>query len=533
MKKLLKSLIPLFALGCLVPLTNSCSKEDATSAFEAASYTDITQLSDDSAYINATNDNGADDDGIVVSPYHTLKVNGKDVPLYGTRTANGIHSFAYLFVKDNFVNLKVEITSSKKWRSIDVLPKSANVEATTADGITTTTITNYGSFSFAFNQKYSQPLTLMVYEKENFVLPEGYTLKELTAKQYTKDETRFVDEYTAYYFKAGHYLVNSIYLPSNSVFYFEPGVYLEDYATAANDYDSLFYSNSKRNIRVYGNPLVDYSCHNGGPAGYRSKGHFSFSSCEDFVFENVVSINPSSWCLCFTNCKRVEVKECMLFGYKTCSDGIMLSDCKDSYVHHNFVRTGDDAIEAKSTGQIGAENIIYEYNAVWSDKARCYGCIYESNNDMKNIIFKHNSVGFELADWGDGVGALAIVLGTNADVCWSDIHFEDIEIYYIKGRPIVFSMASTSELLNYRGGTAKDIYFKDIRVLCHDKPWSELIKIRVSNACTLGKIYISNLTYYLYKDEELKFTQEDVNSNVLSTIWTESSWNKNRNIVVE
>lgn len=38
-------------------------------------------------------------DGVIYSPYYTLTVNGEDVPVYATRSANGIHSFAYIDVE--------------------------------------------------------------------------------------------------------------------------------------------------------------------------------------------------------------------------------------------------------------------------------------------------------------------------------------------------------------------------------------------------------------------------------------------------
>lgn len=527
------SIIALGITGCNKNKENESNKP--LSAFEYTSYEDIASLSDSDieAYIRSVDDNGADDNGIIVSPYHTLKVNGQDVPLYGTRTALGIHSFAYLHVYEDKVNLSIEITSlKKKFNSVEILPLVSNVVGTVKDNITTATINSVGSYSFAFNKKSEFPVTIKVAKKEEFVLPSGYNKVEISPKEkvngvypvFTPEETNLNTNNTAYYFKKGHYKVNQIQLCSNSVVYFEPGVYLEDYLIGntleeqKKDYTALMSARSQSNIKVYGNPLFDYSCHWGGPANHKSKGHFNIGACSQFVFDGAIFINASSWQLCFTNCKKIEVSDCVLFGYKTCSDGIMLSDCQEGHVHHNFVRTGDDAIEAKSTGSQGGKDLIYEYNDVWADKARCYGVIYESNVDVDNIIFRHNTIGFSHSAWADDVGCLVVVLGTNKNVTWQNITFEDIEIYSLKSHALCLSLCSSTG--SNHGGNAKNITFKDIRVYCSFITHQELLYIRVEENCSLRKVIINNFQYLGLDNQMANFKKENLTDSLYTKCWT-------------
>ena len=39
------------------------------------------------------------ENGVIVSPYYELRINGRKVPVYAARTTNGIHSFAYIDVE--------------------------------------------------------------------------------------------------------------------------------------------------------------------------------------------------------------------------------------------------------------------------------------------------------------------------------------------------------------------------------------------------------------------------------------------------
>ena len=532
-----------FILACVVLSIAGCNKKEKEnepsvplSAFEYASYEDIATLTDSelSDYIISVEDNGAVDNGIINSPYHTLKINGQDVPLYGTRTANGVHSFAYILVDEDKANLSVEITSlKKKFTSIEILPLSSGVTGTVEGNVTKALLTKTGSYSFAFNKKSDYPVTIMVVKKEPFVLPEGYKKVEFSPKEkvngkypvFTPAETNFTEGNTAYYFKKGHYMINSIMIPSNSVLYFEQGVYIEDYLIGNTleeqkaDRGLMMRAASQSNIKVYGYPLIDYSCHWGGPAGHKSKGHFNMSSVDNFVCDGLTFINASSWQLCFTNSRNVEVKHCMLFGYRTCSDGIMLSDTRNGHVHHNFVRTGDDAIEAKATGSQGGKDLLYEYNDVWADKARCYGIIYEDYNDAENVVFRHNTIGFSQAAWADDVGCLAVVMAKDNKRTWKEIVFDDIEIYSLKSHALCIALENLNGSTD--GGNARDITYKNIRVHCPFINHQELLYIRVDKDCSLRKVIIDNFQYVNMAKEMVRFTSADLNDSLMTRCWTE------------
>ena len=269
------------------------------------------------------------------------------------------------------------------------------------------------------------------------------------------------------------------------------------------------------NIKVLGRALFDFSKCIGGEA--KTKGVYNFQKCENVYVEGLITVNSNNWSLCFWACKDVEVARCMFFSYRTFSDGIMFSDCEDSCAHDNFVRTGDDAIEVKSFTSADAQtnNILFENNAVWTDKGLAYGLVYESLHDAQNVIFRNNSVGFAQASWSEHLGCCVIQMGSMKKSTWSDIHFENIEIFSTSCAPISLYNRALNQ---NEGGKIRNIYFKNINVKHINQTNLPVYGINVvirlgegvnyTNA-TIGTAYIDNFNYCgvdITRDNYLDYT---------------------------
>ena len=63
---------------------------------------------------------------VIHSPWHTLKINGVNVPVYSARCGKGTHSFAWVDVADNKRDfcLQVELTLSNAYGKCVVLPEA-------------------------------------------------------------------------------------------------------------------------------------------------------------------------------------------------------------------------------------------------------------------------------------------------------------------------------------------------------------------------------------------------------------------------
>ena len=337
---------------------------------------------------------------------------------------------------------------------------------------------DFGDYTICFGSsatkiKPEKALTIYIAKERKDVVPQGYAEVNLEPGMYDDDiatdypSLRFSDSHTYYRFKKGHYNINSILIPNDAIIYFEPGTYLE----VRQDNNNGGFENSGSSMKILGRCIVDFSHLMGGDS--KSKMAFNFTNLSNGAYvEGFISINSNTWTMCYTNCDNLEIAYNMLFGYRTYSDGIMLSGCKDCYTHHNFVRTGDDAIEAKATSprKLESNNLLYEYNTVWTDKAKAFGLIYESNANITNVKFRHNSIGFAQPDWHPHVGCLEIQLGTEYNAVWSNVLFEDIEVYYSRCSVMniynaaanIFSYGDPAARLY--GGMIKNIYYKNIRV---------------------------------------------------------------------
>jgi hypothetical protein len=471
-------------------------------------------------YTVAATNNDAAADGIVASPYFTLEINGAGVPVYGARTTNGIHSFSYVDVErekggEFLLNIRLTVSDSaavleKPSPTVTVLPESAGVSATLKNRVVSAKLKKTGSFSFVFNKGYTEAFTLFVAEYEVFSAPDGYQTTELAPGEHTAKETNFTQGETVYRFKAGRHKTDVIRLPADSVLYFEPGAYIEVTPVTTGG-DGYAIRGVGKNIRVAGRGLIDMSACPGGDrvAGGRRPG-ISFYGAKNVSVEGLTIINSHTWTLTFSNCETVKVKNNLLLGYRTYSDGIMLSDCRDGIVEDCFVRTGDDAVEVKSASDEGTtDNILFQRCAVWTDKASAYGAIYETNRDIKNVTFRDCSVGFAVQA-SINAGPMVIQQGRTPNTKIHDIRFENIEVYTTYNPVINITIRSYGGNSIY--GNIYDIYFKNITV-AHNRS-GVAVNVRSDNTATgkIGAIYVDSLT-----TDAGGFTADDIATDAVKT----------------
>ncbi len=483
------------AIGC------NETKENINCDVVPTIYQDINTINDIDLYASEVS-NLPVENGIIISPYYIMKINGVTIPVYATRIANGIHSFSYVDVDvfdetaDFSLNTEITILSSSSVLEgsspeVVVLPESHGIEAKINREKVTATINKTGNFSFVFNKSHEEALTIMVASKQELVVPDGYGTRYIEPGDYTT-ETIFNVPNNVYYFKSGRYTIDSIYLPSDSILYLEQGAYLKvlpnpDYVT------SSITASKANNVVVTGRGLVDYSACCGSEPGYNNnKSGLNFSQVDNILFEGITIINSQTWTLCFNDCEGISVKNCLIFGYRMYADGIMLSDCKNAIVEDSFIRTGDDAFETKSTTHTGyTDNVLFRNNAAWTDKAVAYGCIYESNQDTQNVRFENCSVGFALGTWSNHLGICVIQMGNRIGAKIYDIQFENIEVYTTYNALLnVFIGGSGGQGAGY--GTVEDIYFKNITA---KRNYSYFLNLRTydNENCFINDLYLDNI----------------------------------------
>lgn len=426
---------------------------------------------------NGGNNDMGTNNALIKSPWHTLRINGKSVPVYTARCGKGSHSFAWVDIttnKNDFL-LEVELTMDTEYGKCVVLPENKGVEAKKDGKKYTSYIEKYGSYTYTFNYNSIDevtdptlaPLTIMVTEETRLEVPSGYETVEIEPGYHEEMELEFTDEQTVYIMKSGLHEISSIRVPSNSILYIERGAYLQ--VTDRQDEHGVWntrtaiHTEDTSNVQIISRGLLDCGKVLGGDN--KRKHVVGAARSEDLTIEGLTIINSNTWTMCLYNCNNAKVNRNLLLGYRTYSDGIMMSECRDSVGRYNFVRTGDDAIEFKGTGWGGSavgNNCLYEYNDVWTDKATGYGITWESECDMENMIFRNNNVGFAQPTWNGRNSALDCRLGTNENATWSNIRFENIEIYYVASPNVMVTQ------LSGKGANLVDVLFKNIKVKAAD-----------------------------------------------------------------
>ncbi len=474
---------------------------------------------------STANNDEVTEHALLKSPWHTLKVNGTEVPVYTARCGKGSHSFGWIDVEaseDDFV-LDVELTTSKAYKKCVVLPESKEVSASLDGDKVSARTTGFGTFTFTFakneRDEYTdptlEPVTLFVAPYEEMVKPSSYDLVEIEPGVHGDDELEFTQGETYYVFKAGLHVISSIKIPDNSVIWLERGAYLkcEDRVSGGvNNRTTAIHTEGTENAKVLGRGLLDMGACKGGDDKYKHV--YNATGCTAPVARGLTIVNSNTWTMCFYNDDAPRAEYNLLLGYRTYSDGIMMSECRDGYGAHNFVRTGDDAIEFKGTGWGGAavgNGNVYEDNDVWTDKASAYCLTWESDCDMEGMIFRNNRVGFALPTWTPLSAPLDCRLGTNALKTWSDVLYRDIELYYVK-TPNVILIQITGI-----GGNFANIRFANISV-AHAEFGVYAAQLYLSGGGSIEDITISNYDFCgmpiteAHKDNELvvKFSKPDL-----------------------
>ena len=189
------------------------------------------------------NDNRPVEDGVILSPYFSkMTINEVEVPIYATRTTNTTHSFAYVDIKKEDINLSTKLdvvieasTLKKSFRTVEVLPLKNNIIASIENKTIKATIYGEGNYSFVFDKKQGEALTLFVApkdDKSNYLVDGDIqrTITEIEPGNYYGDNNlQLINQNSVYFFKKGMYQIGSIIIPEKSILYFEEGCYLTLY----------------------------------------------------------------------------------------------------------------------------------------------------------------------------------------------------------------------------------------------------------------------------------------------------------------
>ena len=419
---------------------------------------------------------GTQRDGIIVSPYYTVRVGKVEAPVYAVPTSYGnTQNVAFVDVNKDAFPLSVRISSSYAVDSAKVLPEKYNVICTKQGNDTLFTVSSYGYYTVQFNCGYNDVLTLCVREYDEPDEFEGYNVIE---------------------YKSGIHFVDYIDIPSNTVLYLHRGAYLianapneSEIPESAENYHGettwrpFIRAKDASNVKIKGRGVIDLSA-----LYWCARNPVDFNRCDNVEIDGITIVNTANWNMTIANCKNVTVKNCVMLSYRRNSDGIAIVDCDGAVVSDCFARSGDDLFEVKSMyrdSDVVCQNIRFERCIAWADSCRCFGVIHETAKDITGVVFEDCAMLYAMAAWSPDMGSLVVINGVRGKV--SEVTFRNIEVYNDAQYAMNVATGPNEWSESSEVGVIENVLYENIRIV---KGGWVRIKAPDSDEC-----YVSGITY--------------------------------------
>ena len=312
------------------------------------------------------------------SSVYDVKVNGKEMFVYDTRV-NHERQFSWTLpsTKTQFVTFDFE-------GSVEI-----TVEAKEAQSISSATLRPlvYGispkveGNKITFNLQYNGNYVLELNDDPSTALQ--IFANGLEKDPITKEAADASDD--IYYIGPGVYKADAIPVKDNSTIYLAGGSYVYGQIRAEG----------VSNLTIRGRGIISGEIYH-----RRSESEYTLPieirSSNNVKIEDIIFVDPAGWTITLFNSRNVEVNNVKIITARQNGDGISVQSCTNVVVKGGYVRTWDDSLVVKNTGNLSTNQVTFEGVTVWTDLAQSMEVGYEAfgaeMNDItfNNIIVVHN-----------------------------------------------------------------------------------------------------------------------------------------------
>ena len=307
-------------------------------------------------------------------------VNGKESYVYETNVNNGrtwVGSYMpdqsrtplTYFDFEGTVEITVKVPNIDI-KSVTVRPLKYDIEPTidTKNHTVTFRIDTQDAYTVEFNNSVARAVHIFTNEIEK------------------KEDIPDKDDKNVYFIEPGEWNIENIVLQDNQTLYISGGAVVHGIVNA----------NFAKNVKVCGRGIIDNSNLEGWK-GRSASIPLKFDNCQDFVVEDVISLNANAWCFQAFDTIGGTIDGLKMITSRPNGDGISLQSCKSVEIKNAFVRTWDDALVIKNYDK-NSNNISFKNVQVWTDLAQSMEIGYETNkgnqenSSIKNVSFEDITV---------------------------------------------------------------------------------------------------------------------------------------------
>lgn len=390
--------------------------------------------------------------GVLVSPYYTASIADTQIPVYCTTVFSGetqkglLQSFSEVYLdKNSEFSFNIELTSlGITMKNAICLPETHDVGCVTENGMMTATITDFGIYTFLFNNA-GQDYAYTLFVRENFDDEEEIAkLKAelgennvIVCEGYGKVPwANITDDNMAIYLRRGAYIVAEHMYDINSAE--DEKLYIEQEAISSNSIGltRMPFVNVYKcdNFTIAGNGAIDLTA-----LDRRERRGIVMCGVTNATAKGFKIFNAPEWSFITYDCENVDISAVDIFGYRLNADAFAICSSRNITVTDSFCRTGDDLFDVKGLGGregIESKNIVFSDCIAWGGKARCFGICGEVHSPISDVTFKDSAVIIRDATWHeDRIASLAIIVEEQGGSI-NNVKFENIEIFRDDGRAI-------------------------------------------------------------------------------------------------
>lgn len=360
------------------------------------------------------------------APDYFLKVNGKDVHVYTSRTA----AFASF---DFSGKVEITVTHAGPIYDYDIRPLSRNIESKLEENRITFTLDSPAQLSIEINKNIKRPFFLFANPLEEDV-PDR-------------------DDPDVLFFESGKvHAPGTVHIKSGQTVYIEGGAIVR----------GTFMTNQGRDIQIRGRGILDNFRY-----GRREVRPIEINQCKNVLVEGIIINEGRHWVLGLFASENVEVRNLKIVSDNGNDDGIDVVGSRDVLIDNCFIRTRDDCIAIKagvnyftdffSGGKV--DNVTVQNSVIWNGTwGNGLEIGFETRTDvMENIVFRN----IDILHVESG-GVFTIHNGDRAKV--KNVLYEDIRVEDAKDKLIDFAILESRYSKDEEPGSIENVRFRNISV---------------------------------------------------------------------